>query len=73
MTPITRLDIIRALIALATKRDEGLISLIFKYNFLNEVLEEEIYVEKSLDIIVKGNKDKVLKLKRTLYGLKQVN
>jgi len=30
-------------------------------------------VEKSLDIIVKGNKDKVLKLKRTLYGLKQVN
>lgn len=41
-----------------------------KSAFLNGYLEE-VYIEQSLDFVVEGHKDKVLKLKRALYGLKQ--
>ena len=39
--------------------------------FLNGFFEEEVYIEQPLGYVVKGHKDKVLKLKKTLYGLKQ--
>lgn len=38
--------------------------------FLNWVLEEEIYVEQQLGYKVKRQEEKVLKLKKALYGLK---
>ena len=41
-----------------------------KFTFLNEHLEEEIYVEQSIGYVVKGHEDKVLKLK-VLYEVKQ--
>jgi hypothetical protein len=42
-----------------------------KYAFLNGILKEEIYVEQPQGFIVKGNKSKVLKLRKALYFLKQ--
>ena len=42
-----------------------------KSAFLNRYLEEEVYIEQPLGYVVRGHKDKVLKLKKALYGLKQ--
>ena len=42
-----------------------------KTTFLNEELEEEIYMEQPQGFVVKGQERKVCKLKRSIYGLKQ--
>jgi len=42
-----------------------------KFAFLNRVLEEEVCIGKPLGYKVKGEEDKVLKLKKVLCGLKQ--
>jgi hypothetical protein len=42
-----------------------------KSTFLNGFLKEEVYIEQNIGYEVKGYKDKVLKLNKTLYGLKQ--
>lgn len=39
--------------------------------FLNGELKDEVYVEQPQGFLMKGNEDKVYKLKKTLYGLKQ--
>jgi Reverse transcriptase (RNA-dependent DNA polymerase) len=40
-----------------------------KSAFLNDVLEEEVYVEQPLGYINLENEHKVLRLKKALYGL----
>ena len=42
-----------------------------KFTFLNGYLEEELYVKQPICYVVKGQEDKVPKLKKSLYGLKQ--
>ena len=42
-----------------------------KSAFLNGILEEEVYIKQTLGYKVKGHKEKVLKLKKALYKLKQ--
>jgi hypothetical protein len=42
-----------------------------KSAFLNGFLEEEVYIEQPQGYEVKGQEEKVLKLKSALYGLKQ--
>jgi len=69
--PVARLDTIRALIALAAQKGWNIYQLDVKSTFLNEVLEEEIYVEQPQGFINKGNEGKVLRLKKALYDLKQ--
>jgi Reverse transcriptase (RNA-dependent DNA polymerase) len=44
-----------------------------KSAFLNGVLEEEVYVEKPLGYMKSGKEQKVLKLKKALYGLKHAS
>ena len=39
-----------------------------KYSFLNDILEEEVYVDQPLGYTVKGHEGKVFKLKKALYG-----
>jgi hypothetical protein len=43
-----------------------------KPTFLNGFLEEEIYVEQPFGYIEASNKNKVYKLKKAVYSLKQV-
>ena len=43
-----------------------------KSAFLNGHLEEDVYMEQLEGYIVKGQENKVLKLKKALYGLNQV-
>jgi Reverse transcriptase (RNA-dependent DNA polymerase) len=41
-----------------------------KSAFLNGVLKEEVYVEQPLTYMKSGKEQKMLKLKKALYGLK---
>ena len=43
-----------------------------KSAFLNGFLEKEVCIEQHMDYDVKWHEDKVLKLNKVLYGLKQV-
>ena len=43
-----------------------------KSAFLNSILEEEVYREQPKGFMDDNNKDIVCKMKKTLYGLKQV-
>lgn len=47
------------------------IVLYIKSAFLNGVLHEEVYVEQPLGFVIKCQEDKVYKLRKTLYELKQ--
>ena len=42
-----------------------------KLAFLNGFLMKEVYIKQPMSYEVKGHKDKVLKLNKVLYGLKQ--
>jgi hypothetical protein len=42
-----------------------------KLTFLNEFLEEQIYIDQPPGYMKKGKQDKVYKLKKTLYSMKQ--
>lgn len=69
--PVARLDTIRVLIALATRKKWKIHQLDVKSAFLNKYLEEEIYMDQPQGFEIEGQEDKVLKLKKALYGLKQ--
>ena len=42
-----------------------------KLAYLHGVLKEEIYMEQLEDFVAKGKENKVCRLMRSLYGLKQ--
>jgi hypothetical protein len=69
--PVARLDIVRLLIDLATHKGWEVHHLDVKSAFLNGDLLEEVFVEQPASFIKKGSEEKVLKLKRALYGLHQ--
>ena len=61
----------RTIIALATKMKWKLHQMDVKTTFLNDVIEEEVYIEQPQGFEVEGRKSHVCRLKKTLYGLKQ--
>lgn len=67
-SPVVRYSTLRTLIALAVEKDLMIDHLDVKTAFLNGDLKETIYMESPLDPLEDG---KVLKLKKSLYGLKQ--
>lgn len=69
--PVAKLNTIRILLSLAVNLDWYLYQLDIKNAFLNGDLEEEVFMEvpQGLDLNLTGNK--VCKLKKSLYGLKQ--
>jgi hypothetical protein len=69
--PVTRLDTIRFVLAIATQNKWHVYQMDVKSAFLNGMLNEEVYVDQPPGFEVKGQEQKVYKLKKSLYGLKQ--
>jgi transposase InsO family protein len=71
--PVSRLDTIRLVLAIAAQKGWKVFQLDVKSAFLNGDLQEEIYVEQPEGFVVQGGEDKVYLLKKALYGLKQAS
>ena len=71
--PVARLETIRLLISLVAQNQWRIFQMDVKSTFLNGYLEEELYVEQPIGYVVEGQEDKVLKLKKALYGPKQAS
>ena len=69
--PVARIETVRLLIALATQKGWQVHHMDVKSAFLNGDLREEVYVQQPPGFVVKGGSEKVLKLKKALYGLRQ--
>jgi hypothetical protein len=70
-SPVARLTTIHVLLSLAALYGLLVHQMDVKIAFLNEELEEKIYMTQSDGFVVKGQEDKVCKLMKSLYGLKQ--
>jgi hypothetical protein len=70
-TLVARYTSIRTIIALAAKMKWKLHQMDVKTDFLNGVIEEEVYIEQPQGFEVEDRKSHVCKLKKALYGLKQ--
>jgi hypothetical protein len=71
--PVARYTSIRTIIALATKMKWKLQQMDVKTNFLNGVIEEEVYIEKPQGFEVEDMKTHVCKLNKALYRLKKAS
>jgi hypothetical protein len=69
--PVTKLNTIRVLLSLAANQDWPLHQLDIKNAFLNGDLEEEVYMEIPPGLETSSNVNRVCRLKKSLYGLKQ--
>ena len=68
---VERYKSIRYLLAHAALQDWEIEAMDIKLAYLHGVLEEEIYMEQPEGFVAQGDEDKVCKLIRSLYGLKQ--
>nr|GFA57302.1 copia protein [Tanacetum cinerariifolium] len=68
---VARLKSIRILLAYACTLDFKLFQMDVKSAFLNDVINEEVYVAQPLEFIDFKKPDHVYKLKKAFYGLKQ--
>jgi hypothetical protein len=69
--PIARIESVRLLLALAAQEGWPVHHMDMKSAFLNGELAEEVYVYQPPGFIVDGQEDKVLRLDKALYGLRQ--
>ncbi|KAH9681306.1 hypothetical protein KPL71_026926 [Citrus sinensis] len=69
--PVARMETIRTVLALAAQMELNVFQLDVKSAFLNGEIEEEVYVEQPKGYEVKGEENKVYRLRKALYGLKQ--
>lgn len=69
--PVTRLETVRMLLALAAKSNWEVQHLDVKTAFLNGEITEEVYVAQPEGFVVKGRENLVYKLYKALYGLRQ--
>jgi hypothetical protein len=69
--PVARLETMRLLLALAAQEEWKVHHVDVKSAFLNGDLMEEVYVEQPIGYEKKGEEEKVYKLKKVLYRLKQ--
>ncbi|GJY29456.1 retrotransposon protein, putative, ty1-copia subclass, partial [Tanacetum coccineum] len=70
-SPVTRITSIRMIFAIAVLRNLEVYQMDVKTAFLNGDLEEEIYMNQPDGFIAPGQKGKVCRLVKSLYGLKQ--
>ena len=69
-SPVVRLSSVRLLLTLVAHLNLDLFQMDVKTAFLDENLEEEIYIDRPIDFVSKGQEDKVYHLKKFIYGLK---
>ena len=69
--PVARIETVRFIIALAASRGWRIHHLDVKTAFLNGDLKETVYVSQPEGFKVEGSEDKVYKLEKALYGLRQ--
>ena len=72
-SPVAMLKSIRILLSIAAHYDYEIWQMDVKTAFLNGYLEETIYMEQPEGFISKDEKQKVCKLQRSIYGLKQAS
>ena len=65
------METVRTIFSIAEQHKRKVCQKDVKSAFLNGVLKEEVYVEKSPGYEVEGQEHQVCKLKKALYGLKQ--
>ena len=70
-SPVAKVTSIRLLLSVAGAFDFEVEQMDVKTTFLHGDLEEEIYMKQPEGFAVKGKKELVCKLKKSLYGLKQ--
>ncbi|RVW97088.1 Retrovirus-related Pol polyprotein from transposon TNT 1-94 [Vitis vinifera] len=70
-SPVTRINSIRMVLAIAALRNLEIHQMDVKTAFLNGDLDEEIYMEQPEGFSALGQEKKVCKLVKSLYGLKQ--
>ena len=70
-SPVAKVDSIRLHLSVVVVFDFEVEQMDVKTTFLHEDLEEEIYMKQLEGLAVKGKKELVCKLKKSLYGLKQ--
>ena len=69
--PVVRLDSLRLLLSLAATYDWEIHHVDIKSAYLNGLLDEEIYMEQPKGFEIPGKEDKVCRLRKAIYGLKQ--
>ncbi|KAF0889131.1 hypothetical protein E2562_022144, partial [Oryza meyeriana var. granulata] len=69
--PVARIESVRLLLALAAQEGWPVHHMDVKSAFLNGELIEEVYVRQPPGFTVAGHEDKVLRLDKALYGLRQ--
>ncbi|KAK8947207.1 hypothetical protein KSP39_PZI006814 [Platanthera zijinensis] len=69
--PVARMETIRILLAFAAQQRLQIHQLDVKSAFLNGDLNEDIYVQQPEGFVVQGEEEKVYKLRKALYGLRQ--
>ncbi|KAF0894360.1 hypothetical protein E2562_038477 [Oryza meyeriana var. granulata] len=69
--PVARMESVRMLLALAAHERWTVHHMDIKSAFLNGDLKEEVYVSHPPGFIVDGSEQKVLRLRKALYGLRQ--
>ncbi|WJZ85230.1 hypothetical protein VitviT2T_004776 [Vitis vinifera] len=72
-SPVTRINSIRMVLAIAALRNLEIYQMDVKTAFLNGDLDEEIYMEQPEGFSAPGQEKKVCKLVKSLYGLKQAS
>ena len=70
--PVVRHDTIRIVIALILQYSWPIFQLAMKSAFLHGDLQEQIFIGQPPDYVKVESEHKMYKLKKTLYGLKQV-
>ena len=70
-SPVARLNSVRIIISLAATFDWPLYQLDIKNAFLHGDLQEEVYMEQPPGFVAQGECQKVCRLRKAIYGLKQ--
>jgi len=71
-SPVAKLTSMHIFISLAITYRWPLHQSDVKNAFLNGVFDEEVYIEQLPDFVAQGESEKMCRLKKSLYGLKQL-